>query len=158
MDQDNLDSEKLDHPTSTEERYAALLATARPSIIGSPEEHERLLNEAEALMEKGNVLAPEEVKLLSLLVFLIESYEAGLDEDEDREDEQEEPAVTMNPPEPHETLQRLLQARTLELSDVEHVFGNSHLAREVVTGQRSISRGQARELAKFFQVPAKLFY
>ena len=143
---------------STEERYSALLAAARPSVIGSPEEHERLLNEAEELMEKGNVLAPEEVKLLSLLVFLIEAYEAGLEEDEGHEEDQDEPSLTVNPPEPYETLQRLLQARKLELSDVEHVFGNGNLAREALTGKRSISRGQAKELAKFFQVPAKLFY
>lgn len=139
---------------SIEERYAALLAVARPCVIETPEEHERLLSAAERLMEKGNGLAPEEVKLLSLLVFLIEAYEAVLDEDEG----DDEPAGKANPPEPYETLQRLMQARTLELSDVEHVFGNGRLAREVLAGKRPISRGQAKELAKFFQVPAKLFY
>ena len=149
-----MDTEKPHHELSVNDRYAALLATARPGIIDSPHEHERLLNEAESLMEKGNGLAPEEVKLLSLLVFLIETYEAGLEEAEGEDD----PAFIANPPEPYETLQRLLQARQLELSDVEHVFGNSHLAREVLTGKRPISRGQARELAKFFQVPPKLFY
>jgi len=137
-----------------EERYAALLAAARPGIIDSPEEHERLLNEAERLMEKGDSLAPEEVKLLSLLVFLIEAFEAGLEEDEG----DEEPGAKVEVPEPYQTLQRLMQARKLELSDVEHVFGNGRLAREVLAGKRPISRGQARELAKFFQVPAKLFY
>ena len=141
---------------SIEERYAALLAAARPCVIETPEEHERLLSAAERLMEKGNGLAPEEVKLLSLLVFLIEAFEAVLDEDEDEGDD--EPAGKADLPEPYETLQRLMQARTLELSDVEHVFGNGRLAQEVLAGTRPISRGQARELAKFFQVPAKLFY
>lgn len=146
----------MDTETSIEERYAALLAAARPGVIETPEEHERLLSAAERLMEKGNGLASEEVKLLSLLVFLIEAFEAGLDEDEGEGDD--EPAGKADPPEPYETLQRLMQARKLELSDVEHVFGNGHLAREVLAGKRPISRGQARELAKFFQVPAKLFF
>jgi len=144
----------LDTQPSIEERYAALLAAARPGIIDSPEEHERLLSEAERLMEKGDSLAPEEVKLLSLLVFLVEAFEAGLEEDEG----DEEPGAKVEAPEPYQTLQRLMQARKLGLSDVEHVFGNGHLAREVLAGKRPISRGQARELAKFFQVPAKLFY
>jgi antitoxin component HigA of HigAB toxin-antitoxin module len=149
-----LDTEKPDQETSIDLRYAQLLLAARPAVIETPEEHERLLSEAERLMEKGNGLAPEEVKLLSLLVFLIEAYEAGLDEDES----DDEPGGNADLPEPCETLQRLMQARKLELSDVEHVFGNGHLAREVLAGKRPISRGQARELAKFFQVPAKLFF
>ena len=144
----------MDNETSLEERYAALLAAARPGVIGTPEEHERLLGEAERLMEKGESLAPEEVKLLSLLVFLIEAFEAGIEEGEG-EDESDGKA---DPPEPHQTLERLMRARKLELSDVEHVFGNGHLAQEVLAGKRPISRGQARELAKFFQVPPKLFY
>lgn len=143
---------------SIEERYAALLAAARPCVIETPEEHERLLSAAERLMEKGNGLAPEEVKLLSLLVCLIEAFEAGLDEVEEEDEGDHEPVGKADPPKPYETLQRLMQARTLELSDVEHVFGNGRLAREVLAGKRPISRGQARELAKFFQVPAKLFY
>jgi len=143
----------LDTQNTTEDRYAALLAETRPGLIDTPEEHERLLSAAERLMEKGDGLAPEEVKLLALLVFLIEAFEASIDQEDD--DEPEEPA---EPPQPFETLQRLLQARKLELSDVEHIFGNSHLAREVLKGKRPISRGQAKELARFFQVPAKLFH
>lgn len=45
----------------------------------------------------------------------------------------------------------------LELSDVDHVFGTWPLAREVLTGKRLLSRGQAKKLANFFKVPAKLF-
>ena len=144
----------MDQETSIDVRYAALLASARPGLIETPEEHERLLSEAERLMEKGDGLAPEEVKLLSLLVFLIEAYEAGLDEDEG----EEEPVGKSEPPQPYETLQRLMQARKLELTDVEHIFGNGYLAREVLAGKRPISRGQAKELGKFFQVPPKIFY
>jgi HTH-type transcriptional regulator / antitoxin HigA len=142
----------LDSQPINEERYAELLAQARPAVIETPQEHERLLDFAERLMEKGDKLAPEEVKLLGLLVFLIESFEASVDAEDD------EPEGNAEPPAPHETLQRLLDARGLALSDVEHLFGNVHLAREVLAGKRPISRGQAKELGKFFQVPPKLFY
>ena len=107
------------------------------------------------VMEKGDQLAPEEVKLLALLVFLIEAFEAGVGDADDEDDDEPDRA---EPPQPHETLQRLMQARKLELSDVEHLLGNVHLAREVLAGKRPISRGQAKELAKFFRVPPKLFY
>jgi antitoxin component HigA of HigAB toxin-antitoxin module len=138
---------------STDESYAMLLAAIRPGVIETPDEHERLLNEAEKLMEKGEGLAPEEEKLLALLVFLIEAFEAGVDE----EDEDEESAAPSEPPKPFETLQRLIAARKLDVSDIEHFFGNAHLTREVLAGRRQISGDQAKELGKFFQVPPKLF-
>jgi antitoxin component HigA of HigAB toxin-antitoxin module len=50
-----------------------------------------------------------------------------------------------------------MQAGGLAVSDVEHFFGNPHLAREVLAGKRPISRGEAKELGNFFRVPPKLF-
>ncbi len=141
----------MDSQPVNEKQYAELLAQTRPGVIETPQEHERLLDVAERLMEKGDKLAPEEIKLLGLLVFLIESFEAGGDADSD------ELEVDAEPPAPHETLQRLLAARGLALSDVEHLLGNVYLAREVLAGKRPISKGQAKELGKFFQVPPKLF-
>jgi HTH-type transcriptional regulator/antitoxin HigA len=88
---------------------------------------------------------------------LIESFEAGFEHEHEEEDD-DEPEDKAEPPLPHETLRRLMDARKLELSDVEHLLGNVHLAREVLAGKRPISRGQAKELGKFFQVPPKLFY
>jgi HTH-type transcriptional regulator/antitoxin HigA len=144
----------LDPKVINEERYAELLAQARPAIIESPEEHERLLGVAEQLMEKGEQLTPEERRLLALIVFLIDAFETGIEEDDDEEEEGDR----VEPPAPFETLQRLMQARGLAVSDVEHFFGNAHLAREVLAGKRPISRGQAKELGKFFKVPPKLFH
>ena len=135
-----------------EQRYGALLAEARPGIIETAEEHERLLALAESMMEKGEDLGEEEEKLLALIVLLIEAYEvtaAG----EDEEDEAEAEA----PPVPYVTLQRLMYSHDIKLDDIAHVFGNPHLAREVLDGKREISKRQAKELGKFFRVPAKLF-
>jgi HTH-type transcriptional regulator/antitoxin HigA len=134
-----------------EERYGALLAEARPRIIETPEEHERLLGLAESLMEKGDTLAEEEEKLLALIVLLIEAYELTFTSDDDDEGEPEEP------PAPHVTLQRLMFSHGIQANDLSHVFGNPHLTREVLEGKREISRRQAKELGKFFRVPPRLF-
>jgi HTH-type transcriptional regulator/antitoxin HigA len=135
-----------------EQRYGALLADARPRIIETAEEHERLLALAESLMEKGDDLPEEEEKLLALIVLLIEAYEvtsAG--------DNEEEQGESDEPPPPHITLQRLMYSHDVKLDDVAHVFGNPHLAREIIDGKRAISKRQAKELGKFFRVPARLF-
>jgi HTH-type transcriptional regulator / antitoxin HigA len=135
------------------QRYAELLAQARPGIIESPEEHDRLLEIAEQLMDRGETISAEEEKLLALLVLLIEQFEGEFEEaDEDGEDE-----VPAEPPEPHVTLRRLLEGRGLELADIADVFGNPANAREAIEGRRPITRGQAKQLSKYFRVPVKLF-
>ncbi len=138
-----------------QERYGQLLAEYRPGVIESPEEHERLLGIAEQLLDQagddGEGLDPEQRKLLTLLILLVELYEAGLESDEDE-------AEPPQPPQPHETLRRLLDARSLEAGDVVDIFGNPRLTHEVLEGKRPITRGQARQLGQFFQVPARLFH
>ena len=136
------------------ERYGQLLAEVRPGLIDSPEEHERLLSAAEQIMDKGEGISPEEEKLLALLVFLIETFEAevqGAGDEDDDDDGVFEPAP------PHETLRRLMEGRGLDIADVADIFGNPHHARDAVSGRRPISGGQAKQLAKFFRVPVKLF-
>jgi HTH-type transcriptional regulator/antitoxin HigA len=132
-------------------KYAQLLAEARPGIIETADEHERMLRLAESLMEKGEALSPEEEKLLALIVLLIEAYDLGVADEEDDEGEPEEA------PAPHITLQRLMYSHEIKLEDLAHVFGNPHFTREILDGKREISRRQAKELGKFFRVPAKLF-
>lgn len=138
-------------------RYGTLLAAAQPGVIETPEEHERLLGIAEDLMERAQGVSPEEEKLLALLVLLIEAYEASVEATED-DDDDDSPSVSHRPPLPHETLGRLMKARGLDINDVASLFGNPHLAREVLEGKRTISRGEAKELGRFFQVPPKLFH
>lgn len=134
-----------------EQRYAELLAQHRPRLIETPEEHERLLLIAETFMEKGDDLSIEEEALLAMLVLLIEAFETHSADDEDEETE------APSEPLPHETLQRLMQAGGLELSDISDIFGNPHLAGDVLAGRKPISRSQAKQLAKFFRVPEKIF-
>lgn len=135
-----------------QERYRALVSEVLPCVIETEEEYDRLMTRAEALMEKGDQLSVEERRLLELLVFLIEASHRA--EDDDTEEEEAEPTDI---PQPHETLRRLMEARGLDQHDIEHLFGNPHTAREALEGRREITSGQAKQLAKFFDVPAKLF-
>jgi antitoxin component HigA of HigAB toxin-antitoxin module len=136
-----------------EKRYGELLAEHRPKLIETTEEHERLLTLAETMMEKGDALSHEEEHLLALLVLLVEAYEThAVDEEEEQEPEAIDPSA-----QPHDTLKRLMAANRIEVQDIADIFGNPHLAREVLDGRRPISRAQARNLSKFFRVPDKLF-
>ena len=135
------------------QKYGELLAGALPRVIDTPEEHEHFLTLAEALMDKGDALTREERKLLELLVFLIESFERQVEAEDDEPETEEVETV----PEPHETLKRLLDSRGWEEGVLNDIFGNPLLVREVLSGRRAISRGQAKGLGKLFRVPQKLF-
>ncbi len=136
-----------------EERYGELLREIRPRLIDSAEEHERLLLVAESMMEKGDGLSEEEREALALIVLLIEAFESQvMDESEEEfEEDDERPAA------PHVALQRLMGSHDLQVGDIAPIFGTPHLAREVLEGKRPISKNEAKELAKYFSVPAKLF-
>ncbi len=139
-----------------EQRYSELLASTRPCVIDSPEEHERLLTAAEELMDKGAALAPEERKLLELLVLLIGVFEEEVTAAEENADDHDG-ADIVTTPQPHETLQRLMESRGWQRDVLVDIFGNPHLTSEVMAGRRLISKGQARALGKLFRVPEKLF-
>ena len=102
-------------------------------------------------MEKGDELGEEEREALALIVLLIEAFESQVAGDDEEEDEESEP------PEPHMTLQRLMQNHGLLVDDIVPIFGNPHIAREALEGRRPISRNQAKELGRYFRVPEKLF-
>lgn len=136
------------------ERYGQLLAEARPVVIETPEEHDRMLTVAEGLMEKGEHLSAEEERLLALVVLLIEAFEQTIEAEEDDDEETE---TAPEPPKPYETLRRLMEARGLDEMDVADLFGSPHALREILAGRREISKGQAKALAKYFRTPEKLF-
>jgi len=140
-----------------EARYGELLREFRPRMIDTGEEHERLLNVAETLMEKGESLSEEEHEALALIILVIEAFEAQVragdeGEEDDDEDEGEEGGLP-----PHMALQKLMESHQIELGDIAPVFGNPAMTREVLEGRRPISRGQAKELGRYFRVPPKLF-
>ncbi len=127
-------------------KYGLLLMETLPSVISSEEELERLTEEVNRLMTKGikqNELSPEEERLLELLVVLIETYE-----------DEHYPIPELSP---IEVLKFLMEERKLKQSDLFHVFGSSGITSEVVNGKRSISKEQAKKLAKHFKVSVELF-
>jgi antitoxin component HigA of HigAB toxin-antitoxin module len=146
----------MSEPPFDRAAYARLLTEYLPAVVDTLEEHERLLEAAESLMEKGEALTPEERKLLELLVLLIRHFEREVEEAE-QADEQAEADEPAHLPPPHETLRRLMEARGLQPSDLCDFLGNPANVAAVLQGRKPLTRGQAKQLARYFQVPIKLF-
>jgi HTH-type transcriptional regulator/antitoxin HigA len=119
-------------------RYGRLLAKAAPRVITTEEEHERMLDMVESLMEKGERnMTPEEDALLDLLTNLIRDYEAS--------------AYPMREKsKPQEVVTFLLEQRELTAKDLWPVIGSKGRVSEIVAGKRAISKEQAKRLAVFF--------
>jgi len=125
-------------------KYGRLLAQTLPVVIETAGEYERLLAQAERLMERDEeALSPEEAKLLSLLVHLIEQFE--------------DKHYPIDRASAHAVLRHLMEARGLTHKDVWQLFGSKGVASEVLNGKRAISKAQAKKLAAFFHVSAELF-
>lgn len=124
-------------------RYARLLARTLPKVIRTEREHERLLAEVEALMDKGDSRTPEEDTLLELMVSLIEAYEAG--------------HHALPDASPREILLYLMEKRRLSQADLVPIFKSRGYVSDVVHGRRAISKRHAKQLAEFFGVSADLF-
>jgi HTH-type transcriptional regulator/antitoxin HigA len=124
-------------------RYKKLLSKAMPVVIETEEDNQRMLAEAQRLMEKGENLSPEEDALLRLLATLIQDFEEKFYQPRNAE--------------PLEVLQHLMEARDLKQSDLLEVFNSKGITSEVINGKRSISKAQAKALGKFFGVSAELF-
>lgn len=125
-------------------KYARLLTRTLPAPIETEEEYERLLAQAEKLMEKGeSALTPEEEKLLDLLVMLVEQYE-----------EKKYPIDSVSP---QAMIYHLMEARGLTPKDLWPMFGSKGVASEVLNGKRAVSKAQAKKLAEFFHVSPAVF-
>ena len=125
-----------------EKTYGQLLGRTLPHVIHTDEECERLTTELLRLDEREDV-TPEEKELAELLTVLIDEYEA-----------RRYPIRKANP---QQTLQHLMEARSLTQKDLWKLFGSKGIASEVFHGKRSISKAQAKKLAEFFHVSAELF-
>ena len=122
-------------------KYAELLAEALPAAITNEEELGRLTT-VDRLAVKKNI-SPEEARLLDLLSTLVEVYE------------DEHHPVPDAPP--HVMIQGFMQERGLRNKDLEKVLGSSGVTSGVISGKRTPSKKQIKNLAKFFQVPTEFF-
>ena len=126
-----------------EHQYRKLLDLTLPVAIRTAEEHGRLLRAAAALMEKPeDEITEEQGRLLELLSILIEEYENR--------------AHPLPKAGPHKMLAYLLEERKMKPSDLWAVLPKSRVS-EILSGKRSISKAQARELANLLRVPVDLF-
>lgn len=126
------------------QKYARLVARAKPLVIETKDEFERADTEIGRLLRKGaNNLSVEEHRLLRLLSRLIEDYE-----------DQAFPVPTSAP---HQTLQFLLAQNDLRQADLVPLLGSRGRVSEIINGKRAISKAQAKALGEFFHVSPELF-
>ena len=131
--------------TIDEKRYARLLAKAVPRVIRTEAENGRALAIVESLIEKGERnMTSEEDELLDLLTNLIRDYEAAAYPRREKST-------------PREMVAFLLEQRGLAPRDLWPVIGSKGRVSEILAGKRSISKEQAKKLAKFFHVGVNLF-
>lgn len=125
-----------------EKTYGQLLRRTLPHVIRTDEECERLTKELLRLDDREDA-TPEEQELAELLTVLIDEYE--------------ERRFPIRNASPRQTLQHLMEARSLSAKDLWKVFGSKGITSEVLHGKRAISKAQAKRLAAFFHVGADLF-
>ena len=125
-----------------EKTYGQLLRRTLPRVIHTEEECDRLTSELVRLDERKD-LTPEKREIAELLTVLIDEYE--------------ERRYPIRKASPQQTLQHLMEARKLTQKDLWKLFGSKGITSEVFHGKRSISKAQAKRLAKLFHVSAELF-
>lgn len=126
-----------------ERLYRKLLDEALPVAIRTEGEYRRLLGAAAEIIEKSeDEISEEEGRLLELLSILIEEYENR--------------AHPLPKAKPHKILAYLLKEKGMKPSDLWIVLPKSRVS-EILSGKRSISKAQAKQLAELFRVPVDLF-
>jgi HTH-type transcriptional regulator / antitoxin HigA len=124
-------------------KYGRVLAKVLPRVITTDKEHERMLAEAERLMDKAERRTAEEDAALDLMVRLIQDYE--------------EEHHRLRAPTPHEMLVYLMEQRHLRQAELIPIFKSRGYVSDVMNAKRAISKAHAKQLAEFFKVPANLF-
>ena len=126
-----------------ERRYRELLDVTLPVAIRTKVEYGRLLTAAAALMERpDDEISEEEGRLLEMLSILIDEYENR--------------AHPLPKAEPRKMLAHLLEEKNMKPSELWTILPKSRVS-EILSGKRSISKAQARQLAELLRVPVDLF-
>src|SRR5688572_4225884 len=106
--------------------YANLLVEYLPGVIRTEKENEKALELVDRLMKKRN-RSPEEKRILSLLVTLIEDFE--------------EKAYPMGKTSnPAVALRELMDEHELRQMDMLDIFGSQGVVSQVLNGKREISK------------------
>lgn len=123
--------------------YAALLASALPSVIRSEAENERCIRALEELDRKGSRMSAAERRLAELLTLLIENFE--------------EKHYALEPADPVTIIEELMSTNGLKQKDLLDIFGTSSIVSEVLNGKRRLTTEHIRRLSRRFHVSADVF-
>ncbi|MGA7685636.1 MAG: hypothetical protein WCC32_01635 [Terriglobales bacterium] len=129
--------------TAVRSEYAALLASALPSVIRSEAENERCIRALEELDRKGSRMSAAERRLAELLALLIENFE--------------EKHYAVGPADPVTVIEELMSANGLKQKDLLDIFGTSSIVSEVLNGKRRLTTEHIRRLSRRFHVSADVF-
>ena len=128
--------------TLNESRYRELLDVTLPVAIRTEQDYHRLISAAAAIMEKpDDETSEEEGRLLEMLSILIDEYENR--------------AHPLPKAEPHKMLAYLLEEKGMKPSDLWTVLPKRRVS-EILSGKRSISKAQVKQLAGLLRVPVDL--
>ena len=123
--------------------YGQLLANTRPKVIETEAEFREARKLLESLTFADRELSPAKLALRELLRKLVTDY-----------DDRMHPLPKV---EAHKLVRRLLEQRELKQKDLVPVLGASSAVSDILSGKRSISKSQAKKLAKFFRVSVEYF-
>lgn len=126
-------------------KYAQLLAESLPRIINSAKEHQKVMADVQALMVRGDSLSPEEMALLQLMILLVEDYEK-------KNVYSSDDSAT-----PLEILQHLMEAQEHTAKDLWTIIGDKGTVSKILSGEREISKTQAKRLGEYYHVSPALF-
>lgn len=122
--------------------YSKLLSKYQPRIIKTEEENEFFLEIVEELISTKNLNSEEEA-LLQLLVKLIEDFE--------------DKHYQINASTPQSRLLHLMEARSIDATDLLEIMGSREAVVEVINDRLEITKQQAEALGRFFHVDPGLF-
>ena len=122
--------------------YSKLLSKYQPRIIKTEEENEFFMEIVEELISTKNLNSEEEA-LLQLLVKLIEDFE--------------DKHYQINASTPQSRLLHLMEARSLDATDLLEIMGSREAVVEVINDRLEITKQQAEALGRFFHVDPGLF-
>lgn len=125
--------------------YASLLTQTLPGVIQDSSDYDRTELFFNHLIDKGEEnLSPEEFRLFELLANLLEQYESRT----------LKPLGSLSP---SDALRFLMDENGLKQADMLDVFGSQAVVSKVLSGNRSISKAQAKLLAQRFRLSVDLF-
>jgi HTH-type transcriptional regulator/antitoxin HigA len=125
-------------------RYGKMLARFAPKVIETEGENEAALAIVKGLMEKGEEnFTQEESALFDLITNLIEQFE--------------ERTYPIPDAPPNDVLRDLMEHHSLKAADLVEILGSRAKVSEILSGKRSISKKQAKQLGERFGLSPAAF-